>query len=169
VLPEVFAAMKEPDSEFKTASIMQTKRKGLAMVMRCKKHQAIKFVLCIAGVLALLIGLIVTAIVIIEWARLRPSPTYRFSIPPGTALTEQIAIEFSRKALIADGKGSPGILPTPYRSQGPGEDGRNLYYFAVNTIDPDNGSVLWTTREGSCSVDVHKRGNQIECRVSLLK
>ncbi len=129
---------------------------------------SLRFVLCMAGVLALLIGLIVAAIVIIMWPWLRPSPTYRFSIPPGTALTEQIAIEFSRKALIADGKGSPGIWPTPYRSQGPGEDGRNLY-FAVNTIDPDNGSVLWTTREGSYSVDVHKRGNEIECRVSLLK
>ena len=133
------------------------------------RARSLRLIVYVVGVVAVLLGFTITAIIITEWFRLRPSPTYRFSIPPGSALTEQIAVEFSRKALIADGKGSPGIWPTPYRFHGdPGVDGRNLY-FAVNTIDPDSGYVLWTTREGSYSVDVHKRGNEIECTVRLLK
>lgn len=57
---------------------------------------------------------------------------------------------------------------TPYRGQGPGEDSRNLY-FAVNTIDHNNGYVLWTTREGSYSVRVDKMGGKIVCRVYHMK
>ncbi len=123
-----------------------------------------KFFLYIVGVLALLIGLIVTAIVITVWPWLWPS-TYRFSIPPGIALTEQIAIEYSRKALMADGKGTSGMRPAPYRDQGPGDDGRNLY-LAVNTIDPNQGYVKWATRDAYYSVHMHKRASEIECEVS---
>ncbi len=129
---------------------------------------SLRFILCIAGALAVLLGIVVTAIIVTMWPWLGSPPTYRFPVPPGTTLTEQIAIEFSRKALITDGKGSPGIWPTPYRSQGPGEDSRNLY-FAVNTIDPNDGYVLWTTRDGSYSVRVNKVGDEIVCRVSRMK
>ena len=104
--------------------------------------RSLKFVLYIVGVLALLMALIVAAMDITWWLWFRPSPTYRFSMPPGTALTEQVAIEYSRKALmkwiplIAD----RGMCPFLYRFQGPGDDGRDLY-FAVNTIDPNEGCV----------------------------
>ncbi len=123
---------------------------------------SLRFVLILLAAFALLIaGFLVVAL----WPWLRSPPSYRFSLPPGTNLTEQIAIEFSRKALAADGMESPGMCPTPYRDRRPGEDGKNLY-FAVNTIDPNNGYVLWTTREGYYySVQLQKVGSEIVCQV----
>ncbi len=120
-----------------------------------------RFVLFLLGAFVLLIaGFLVIAV----WPWLWPPPSYRFSLPSGTNLTEQIAIECSRKALAADGKESPGMCPTPYRDRGPGEDSTNLY-FAVNTTDPNNGYVLWTTRQGTYGVELQKVGNEIVCQV----
>jgi hypothetical protein len=118
---------------------------------------SLRFGLWIVGVLALLLGLIVTAIVVTMWPWLRPPPTYRFPIPPGTALTEPIAIEFSQKALAADGKEAAAMRPIPYNDKGG--------YFAANTIDPNNGYVQWMTPQGSYGVGIEKKGQQIVCQV----
>jgi hypothetical protein len=110
---------------------------------------SLKFVFWIVGVLALILGLVVTAIVITMWPWLRPTPTYRFSAPPGTALTEQTAIEFSKKALAADGE--EVVASKLYSDKGD--------YFAVQ----------WMTTNGDYGVRVEKKGQQIVCQVYRFK
>ena len=99
----------------------------------------------------------------------RPSEC-RLPFPPGIALTELVAIEFSKKALLADGKDSAGMLPVPYRDIGQRPKGENVY-FAVNTINSNAGYVLWTTRDESNRYCVHleKVGDEIVCQVSRMQ
>ena len=129
---------------------------------------SLKVVLYIAATLGVLIAFVVTAIIIFMWPWIRPSPTYRFPMPPGTALTEAIAIEVSKKALVADGRESAGMLPIPYRDASQRREGENVY-FAVNTIDPNAGYVLWTTGDGSYCVHLVRSDNETVCQVSRMK
>jgi hypothetical protein len=122
----------------------------------------------IAVALGALVAFLATGIIIFMWPWIQPTPTYRFPIPPGTDLTEPLAIEFSKKALAADGRDLAGTLPVPYRDIGQRRKGENVY-FAVNTINHNAGYVLWATRDGSYCVHLEKVGDKLVCEVSRTK
>ena len=129
---------------------------------------SLRTVLYIATAIGVLIAFVVTAIVIFMWPWLRPSPTYRFPIPPGTVLTEPLALEFSKKALAADGTDVAGMLPVPYRDVSQRREGENVY-FAVNTINQNAGCVRWSSPYGEYGVYLEKSDNAIVCQVSRSK
>ena len=120
-----------------------------------------KLPLYIAAALGVLIVFAIAVVVAFMWPWIRPSPTHRFPIPPGTILTEPVALEFSKKALAAYGEDSAVMHPLPYNGEG--------HYFAVNRSDPDSGYVQWTTPQASYGVRVEKEGQQIVCRVHRSK
>ena len=122
-----------------------------------------KIMVSALGVLAILIACTVIVAVVVLWP-FRPSPLYRFPFPSESLLTESLAIEFSRRALAADGLASPQMRPVPYRRQGQGEDGTN-HYFVVNAKASDRGYVRWATPEANCGVTVEKQGDQVVCQV----
>jgi hypothetical protein len=121
----------------------------------------LKNVLDIAGVIGVLLVLFITPIVITLKPWLLSPPTYRFSIPTETTLTEPIAVEFTKEALAADGKDSAMVRPIPFDNEG--------RFFAANTIDPNSGYVQWMTQQDSYGVQVEKKGQEIECRIYQLK
>jgi hypothetical protein len=133
--------------------------------IRMSFTSSLRFVLCMGG---LLVVLIVTAIIIFMWPWLRPPSRYRFPIPPGTILTEATAIEFSKKALTADGMNPVGMLPVPYRDIGQRREGENIY-FAVNTINQNAGCIRWSSTQGEYGVYLEKSGNEIVCEVCRSK
>ena len=115
-------------------------------------------------VVALIAGFIIAAL----WPWLKTPVSYRFPLSQEAALTEPLAIAFTKKALIADGQATSGMLPMSYRPNGQAEDKRNLY-FAVNSIDPNSGYVLWSTFQGGYIVHIEKEGDHVVCQVHRMK
>lgn len=122
---------------------------------------SLRIVLYMAAGLAVLMTLVVAGIIIFMWPWLRSPPTYRFPLPPETALTEAIAVDLSKKALAAEGVATEGIRPIPCDDEG--------HYFAVNRNDRESGRIRWATPHGYYSVRVEREGRQIACRVYRLK
>jgi hypothetical protein len=115
----------------------------------------------IAVAVSALVVVVATIIIIFMWPWLRPPPTYRFPVPPETLLTEEAALEFSRRALVASGENTAGVRPIPYDDEG--------RYFAMNPNDPARGYVRWQTPRGTFSVRVEKEGPQLVCQIYRMK
>lgn len=64
-----------------------------------------------------------------------------FPVDEGTILTEELALNFSRKALVECGKGSDMMKPVRYSHSYP--DGHQEFLFSRNKIDSNKGHVLW--------------------------
>lgn len=116
-------------------------------------------VIAIVVVSALVLPPLVALPLIYFWQQ----PTlYRFSFPAGQPLTENDAVELSRRALILYGKQSGGMHPVPYWH----DDER---IFARSDLDPDSGYVLWWVSRPECeweySVDVTREGDEVVCAI----
>lgn len=98
----------------------------------------------------------ITAAIFLVWPWLRSPSTHRFTMPVGSALTEAVAIDASRKALANEGCDVP-MLPIPCDDKG--------HYFVVNAQDSSSGCVRWSTPHGSYGVRVQKDGQEIVCEV----
>ena len=92
---------------------------------------------------------------------------YRFPFPPENTLSEKIAIELSRQALILDGKHSTSMRPVP--SGHTDASGRELYY-CTRQDNPSDGFVLWWLERPNLAweymVDVTRQGNEVVCIIS---
>jgi hypothetical protein len=102
----------------------------------------------------------ITVAIFLVWPWLRSPSTHRFPMPVGSAFTEAIAIDASKKALANEGCDAP-MLPVPCDDEG--------HYFAVNPQDSNSGGVSWSTPHGSYRVRVQKEGQEIVCEVHCLK
>jgi hypothetical protein len=93
---------------------------------------------------------------------LNPQPYY-YAIDSSEPLTEALAVEFTRKALVDDSKASIEMRPIPYwpdsQYDNPEEAER---LFARNSIDPSNGYVIWSI---GYHVRIERSGDVVECRV----
>ncbi len=92
---------------------------------------------------------------------------YRFPFPPENTLSEKIAIELSRQALILDGKHSTSMRPVP--SGHTDASGRELYY-CTRQDNANAGFVLWWLERPSLAweymVGVTRQGNEVVCIIS---
>jgi hypothetical protein len=81
-------------------------------------------------------------------------------------LTEDLAVEFTRKTLQAEGIDVSSLKPQPYDWHD--DPYRNAKLFARNTINPNQGYVLWGDPHHAAweySVTIEKKGLDICCRV----
>jgi hypothetical protein len=97
--------------------------------------------------------------------------SYVYTVDEGTALTETLAVELSRRALDASGVDTSRATPVPYG--GKSGDGAVAELFARNTTDANRGHVLWKIAgqpgEYQYSVAVERTGDRVECRVAPAK
>lgn len=92
------------------------------------------------------------------------SHTYSVALPEGEELSEAVAVRVTRAALQSAGVDSSQMEPAPF--------GDTESVFARNTLNPNNGYVLWR-RYGekgySYSVSVERVGGELLCNVSKTK
>jgi hypothetical protein len=81
-------------------------------------------------------------------------------------MTEEIAIDLTRQALILDGKSTPAMRPIADESD---PNGRPIFY-SRNTINPDEGTVFWWLGRSDMlweySVRLRREGDKIVCSIS---
>lgn len=97
---------------------------------------------------------------------------HHYTIDAAADLTEDLAVEFTRMALIDDRKVTAEIQPVPYwpdsQFENPAEAER---LFSRNRFDPNSGYILWKVDDSrnhqlwTYLVRLHRRGDHIECRV----
>jgi hypothetical protein len=93
-----------------------------------------------------------------------------FDISPTTYLTDELAVDLSKKALIkATGRAEDSFSPEYFHSKKEG-------YFARNANYPDHGYVLWFDKNSDSksslyhySVSLERRGNMIIASVGKAK
>ncbi len=90
-------------------------------------------------------------------------------------LTEQVALEITRRALEADGYDTSVLSPVEYRHEFP--EGHAERFFARNTLNSNSGRVLWGPAPApwgslikrnafrTYAVRIEKSGSEIRCRV----
>lgn len=109
---------------------------------------------------AVLVGVVGMSAAVFFW-HITPS-VHEFPVGPDVQLTEEVAIEYTRKALVLDGKASPGMHPFKWTD-------REFDYFARNTLDPNRGQVLWeidSDRRGwDFAVNIEKTDSKITCSI----
>lgn len=90
----------------------------------------------------------------------------KVSFPRERSLSEQDAIAISKEALFLDGKHSPGMHPVP---NGHKDSSGKDVIFAVNTIDPNSGCVLWWISRAETKweymVRLTRAGDQVICEI----
>ena len=97
--------------------------------------------------------------------------SYSFPVDSKFKLTEENAIEMSKRALIEAGLEIEQLVPIPW---GPPNSEANEKLFARNTIDPNNGYVLWAFRNNEVprrgySVQLELKGDAIIANVGKFK
>ncbi len=112
--------------------------------------------------LALIVGIPAVAVAWSIYRDLNPRPHY-YGIDPSAKLTEELAIQFTRQALVDDDKATAKMVPEPYwpdsQFENPEEAER---LFARNRIDSNSGYVIWSV---GYHVRIEREGAQIVCRV----
>ena len=112
--------------------------------------------------LALIVAIPAVALAWSVYRDLNPQPYY-YTIDASAPLTEDSAIEFTRQALMDDGKAAADMIPIPYwpdsQFENPQEAER---LFARNRIDPNGGYVIWSA---GYHVRIKRTGDRIECGV----
>lgn len=123
---------------------------------------------CWCGI-AIVIALLLLPLVALPIIYFFQQPTlYRFPFPADRPLTEEDAVDLSRRAIILHGRQSAGMHPVPW-SEHPDEKGR-APLFAKRDGYPDDGQVLWWIADPRCaweySVRVHRDGEEVVCEVA---
>ena len=95
--------------------------------------------------------------------------TCAVTVEADAVLTEQLALDVSRQALDRVGLGHQNFEARPFTNDASARE----RYFARNSLNRDNGYVLWH-RIGSrptdgVSVHLERRGASVTCLVSALK
>lgn len=95
------------------------------------------------------------------------SSEYRFVFPTKKRLTEQDAIDLTKRALILDGKRSDAMRPV--LSGHKDADGREVF-FCRKGGDSDEGWVLWwlerPDHEWEYSVGITREGDMVVCTIA---
>ena len=128
---------------------------------------AARYVKLVALVLGALALVILALVVIVAWPWLRRPSEYRFPLASETeltGLTEQCAVDLTRRALVADGKWSPKMRPIPCSTESRSADG-GYPYFAADRDNIARGYVRWTAGDGIYAVAIEKKADQAICRV----
>jgi hypothetical protein len=117
------------------------------------------------------LGIIVvfSALYALEEKRRNRAHVFELSSTP-RFLTETLALEMSKKALILEGIDANTAVPQKdMRSLDP--DGNRDDYLARNGENPNRGAIMFVYggRPDVCSVSVELDGNQVTCRVSKPK
>lgn len=117
------------------------------------------------GVFALAIAVIVlTCLTYGIWSvyrRTKP-PAHVFSIDPAVRLTEDVAIAYTRRALVVEGKDKPLMRPIPYWPESQFTEPEAERLFARNTLDPNKGYVIWNV---GFHVQLDRNEDQVTCQV----
>jgi len=92
---------------------------------------------------------------------------YVFDVQTSLPLTEEVVLLYTKKALIKGGKGSIEMRPVRFRHTYP--EGHKEFYFARNTIDPNDGYVLWKVdnsgRRWNYTVTISMHENEVICEI----
>lgn len=94
-------------------------------------------------------------------------PVHRYTLPHAQALTEAVAISYTRQALADEGKSVLEMVPVPYWPEPQfvdNPDGERL--FARNTVNPNHGYVIWSN---GYSVRIQHDGDAVLCKVFTMK
>lgn len=120
----------------------------------------------LVGVAAvLLVGLVVVAPAI--YRNLNPHK-HKFSVPAESELTEELAVDLTRQTLEAEGFNVNDIIPLAWGSRE--YKGKPEQFLARNTIDPDEGYVLWNCGDsGWRSVWIEKKQHEAVCQAFRCK
>ena len=90
--------------------------------------------------------------------------SYTFVTGPEAQLTEELALDLTRRALIEDGKGSPRMRPFRLGPKPP--PGQTEFFLSRNTINPNQGDVRWHTGPGpSYSVEIELHDGEAVCTI----
>lgn len=112
--------------------------------------------------IALVAFLVVVGMV--SFFSVKPHPLYTFRVAEGQALTEKVALDFSKRALALSRIGLDDLEPYAF-------DGTN--FLARNTLVANQGYVLWHSRRSPFSFDYVVRLNlangEITCTVGKTK
>jgi len=120
------------------------------------------------GLAVLAVSLFVLPLIYVLTGQYFRKPSeYRFPFPAEKRLTEQDALNLSRRAMILDGKRSDGMHPV--LSGHKDADGRELF-FCRKEGNSDEGWVLWwlerPDHEWEYSVGIAREGDEVVCTIS---
>jgi hypothetical protein len=105
--------------------------------------------------------------VVVWWSEGRP---YRSKVSAGGRLSEAIVLDRAREAIKRAGYDASAVEPVCFRQPCTTPEG----YFARNTINPDNGYVLWrftgnTSTLYQLSVTIERSRDELRCTVEDVK
>jgi len=138
---------------------------GKSVIPSCK-NPLIRFLLAILIVGAL--AWVLTSVSILIWLHYEfRGHEYVFDVPAGMSLTEEVALRYSKKALIMGGEDSKSMMrPIRWRTN---PEGHEESFFSRNTIDPSTGCVRWMAKNSNYSVTVSLHNKKLQCEVFRLK
>jgi len=146
----------------RTAFAQQCRHCGADWHSKSPRYERFRTVVVVAlAIFASVVGSVVLSVAAFFW-HITPS-VHEFPVDdPDVQLTEDVAIEYTRKALVLDGKGSPDMHPYKW------EGSSRIDYFAHSESDPNSGKVLWETnnrRGWDFSVNIEKTESEITCSI----
>ncbi len=131
------------------------------------KNPVIRFLFWILAV-GVLAWLLAAFFIIVSLIHESKSREYVFDVPEGTVLSEEVALQYTKRALIKAGKNPSSMKPVRRWEADPEE--HKGFFFRRNTTDPNDGDVLWwVDSSANYSVRVSLQGDKISCRVVPLK
>jgi hypothetical protein len=118
-------------------------------------------------VAAILLSGAIVVCVVVWWNEGR---TYRSKVSAGDRLTEAIVLDRAREAIKRAGHDPSAVEPVCFWQPCATPEG----YFARNTINPDNGYVLWRFKSNTrtlyqLSVTIERDRDELRCTVEDVK